>query len=186
MSAHASLIKSWCLAGAALITFVGFVWHYLFAWSGENRWLGALVPVNESVWEHLKLGYWGLLLFSAVEYFFIRCRVNNFYLAKLTGLLVLEDCILVVHYTYLSISGHLSVGVDIASFVLGVVLCQYAACTIYRAPAGSDSRERLAAAGWAALGLLLVLTTYYPPRYEIFRDRNTNSFGIDKLPASSL
>ncbi|HEY1115296.1 MAG TPA: DUF6512 family protein [Chitinophagaceae bacterium] len=185
MRTNASTIKSWCGAGAAFITLLGFVWHYLYDLSGENNILGAIVPVNESVWEHLKLGYWGLLLFSVVEYFFIRCKVNNYYLAKLTGLLVLEDCILLVHYTYLALSGHISIGIDIASFVMAVVLCQYAACTIYRAPAGSRRRERLAVAAWAALGILLVITTYFPPRYEIFRDRNTNAFGIEKRTASS-
>lgn len=181
MKASASKLNHWCLSGAVVITLLGFVWHYLYGWSGQNRVLGAIVPVNESVWEHLKLGYWGLALFSAVEYFFIRRRVHHYFLAKLTGLLVLEDCILLVHYTYLAISGHLSVGIDIASFLLGVMLCQYAAWKIYPLPPGNRSRERIAAAACAALGLLLVITTYYPPRYEIFRDRNTNSYGIDKI-----
>lgn len=186
MKVSDSILKQWRLAGAVVITLLGFVWHYLYGWSGENRLLGAIVPVNESVWEHLKLGYWGLVLFSAVEYFFIRRRVNNYYLARLTGLLVLEDCILLVHYTYIAISGHLSLGVDIVSFVLAVGLCQYSTYKIYRLPYGSRGRERMAAAAFAALGLLLVLTTYYPPRYEIFRDRNTNTYGIDKTTASSV
>lgn len=186
MKVSDSILKQWRLAGAVVITLLGVVWHYLYGWSGENRLLGAIVPVNESVWEHLKLGYWGLVLFSAVEYFFIGRRVNNYYLARLTGLLVLEDCILLVHYTYIAISGHLSLGVDIASFVLAVGLCQYSTYKIYRLPYGSRGRERMAAVAFAALGLLLVLTTYYPPRYEIFRDRNTNTYGIDKTTASSV
>ena len=70
------IIKSWSVYGAVAIIILGTILHYFYPWFGENRVLGAFVPVNESVWEHLKLGYWGLVLFSIPEYFKIKDKVT--------------------------------------------------------------------------------------------------------------
>ena len=67
-------IKLWTISGTVAIILLGTVLHYFYPWFGENRILGAFVPVNESVWEHLKLGYWGLLLFSIPEFFQIKSQ----------------------------------------------------------------------------------------------------------------
>lgn len=41
--------------GALFILAVGTLWHFVYQWSGGNAVLGWLAPVNESVWEHVKL-----------------------------------------------------------------------------------------------------------------------------------
>jgi hypothetical protein len=41
--------------GALFILVVGTLWHFVYQWSGDNPVLGWLAPVNESVWEHVKL-----------------------------------------------------------------------------------------------------------------------------------
>lgn len=164
-----------------VITLLGVVWHYLYDWSGQSRILGAFVPVNESVWEHLKLGYWPLVLFSVVEYPFLKSKASNYYWAKLAGVLTLEGAVLLIHYSYTSLAGGLSLWVDISSFVLGVALCQFVWYKIYRMPTFKKSREVPALLGFIALGLLFMLTTYSPPRYGIFRDKNDNTIGIDTV-----
>ncbi|MCW4022413.1 MAG: DUF6512 family protein [archaeon] len=37
-----------------------------------NPFVGAFSAVNESVWEHLKLGFWPLILYTAIEYWKIK------------------------------------------------------------------------------------------------------------------
>lgn len=62
---------------AAKTSFVGFLFtviagsllHFAFAASGGNTLIGAFTPVNESVWEHLKLLLIPAVAFSAVEFF---------------------------------------------------------------------------------------------------------------------
>ena len=31
----------------------GVIGHFIFDWSGENSFLGAIFAVNESTWEHM-------------------------------------------------------------------------------------------------------------------------------------
>jgi len=78
-------VRRWSFTGFIAITLLGFLLHYLYEWSGSSGLIGLFVPVNESVWEHLKLGYWSIVLFSIPEYFQIRNSVNNYFLAKLIG-----------------------------------------------------------------------------------------------------
>jgi len=61
---QADSLKKWRLAGIFALSVLGFLLHYIFTWTHESRVLGFFVPVNESVWEHLKLGYLSLVLFS--------------------------------------------------------------------------------------------------------------------------
>lgn len=165
-----------------VIILLGTAWHYLYAWSCGNRWLGAIVPVNESVWEHLKMGYWSLVAFSAVEYVYIRHKVHNYFLAKLTGVLSLIDCILIIHYTTVALTGRVVLWADILSYIIGAVVCQYVAYHFYLLPQERKRSEALSLLAFVALGAVLIITTYYPPHYQIFRDKNTNTIGIDQAP----
>lgn len=47
----------------ALFSFVIAVpWHQAYDWLGQPQWLGLLLPRNESVWEHLKLAFYPVVL----------------------------------------------------------------------------------------------------------------------------
>jgi hypothetical protein len=41
--------------------------HFAFGWSGRWLPLALVAPVNESVWEHLKMAYWPLCELTLVE-----------------------------------------------------------------------------------------------------------------------
>ena len=47
--------EKWIWSGIPALFFIGSVTHFLFELSGKNLFLGLFVPVNESVWEHIKL-----------------------------------------------------------------------------------------------------------------------------------
>ena len=40
-----------------------FILHELYKWTGENPIIGLFSPVNESVWEHLKLAFYPVIFF---------------------------------------------------------------------------------------------------------------------------
>lgn len=164
-------IKKWSISGIFIISILGVAWHYLYSWSGGNRILAALVPVNESIWEHLKLGYWSLILFSIPEFFSIGKKVNNYFFAKFIGILALEVCILVIHYTYTLLLGNIILWIDISSFVFGVMVCQHMVYKLFLTK--KLKKERLGFTGFISLGLLFIILTYYPPDLGIFRDNRS-------------
>lgn len=173
-------IKNWTIFGAVAIILLGTVLHYFYPWFGENKILGAFVPVNESVWEHLKLGYWGLVLFSLAEYSPIKTKVNNYFIAKFLGIILLESSILLIFYTYTAFSEGPILWIDISSFVVGAILCQLAVFKFYFAQPLPKIYEWIAGFGFISIGILFALLTYFPPHWEIFMDGNDMTYGIGK------
>ncbi len=52
----------WILLGIPVLILLGFPMHYIYQWSCNSPIVGAIAPVNESIWEHLKLTFWPMLL----------------------------------------------------------------------------------------------------------------------------
>ena len=66
------IISYWNIAGLIATIIIGFLNHYIYKWSEKSSLVALIAPVNESVWEHLKLGLWAVILFSFIEYVFLR------------------------------------------------------------------------------------------------------------------
>lgn len=117
-------ILVWEILGIFFLVIAGSLLHFTFKWSDQSPIVGVVSPVNESVWEHLKLGFWSLVPFSLIEYWFIKKESHNFFLAKGLGVLVLQSSILLIFYTYNAFLPGPILVIDISSFVLGCILCQ--------------------------------------------------------------
>ena len=48
------------------IGLIGVISHFIYEWTGENTLAGLIFPVNESIWEHLKL-----IFFPSTKFVFI-------------------------------------------------------------------------------------------------------------------
>jgi hypothetical protein len=167
----------WELAGIIFIIVLGTVLHFAFEWAGEWRPIAISAAVNESVWEHLKLGFWSALFFSFIEYPFVRTRANNIFVAKAVGILVIPISIVVLFYAYTAFTEDILVA-DILVFVVAVVLGQMASYKILSSrqlPAGFD---RCAIAVLVCLILVFVLPTFFPPHLPLFRDPISGMYGI--------
>ena len=83
----------------------GTLFHFVYQWTGENKIIAAFVPVNESIWEHLKLVFYPMGIFAIIEYFIVKNRVNNYLEAKTIGIFVAIFFIIVAYFTYTGIIG---------------------------------------------------------------------------------
>ena len=140
--------------------------------------MAAFFPVNESVWEHFKLGYWSLILFSVAQSLFMQWRVVNFWASKGIGALVLQATIAFSFYSYTPLTGRSILAVDIGSYVLGAIFCQLISFWILSKSRPSRPFNSLGA--WLLLlhGLVLVLFTFYPLKFPLFMDHRTGTYGI--------
>ncbi|MFW9969207.1 MAG: DUF6512 family protein [Candidatus Odinarchaeota archaeon] len=171
-------VLTWEIIGMVFITFLGSFLHFLFELSGYFAPIGAIAAVNESVWEHLKLGFWPLLLFSLIEYRFIEKNANNFVIAKAIAAFVIPLVIIVFFYTYTAILGTDLLFLDIFSFVLAIVIAQLVSYKILTSPKISNIYTIISYLSLFTLGLLFILFTYIPPYFPLFEDPVTNSYGI--------
>lgn len=88
-----------------VIGILGTVFHFLYALTNENFIAGLFFPVNESVFEHLKLLFYPTVLFSLFEYFTAEEKSENYWPAVVQSYLWGIGVILVLFYTLSGITG---------------------------------------------------------------------------------
>lgn len=168
----------WEISGIFFLIIAGSLLHFVFEWSNRLPIIGIISPVNESVWEHLKLGFWSLLLFSVIEYRFIKNKTNDFFLAKGLGVFTVQGFILLVFYTYTAFSAKPILVIDISSYILGCVLCQVVSYIILTGTGDRTVFNRLGQALIVIHAVLLITFTFVPPKLPIFKDSHSLSYGI--------
>ena len=115
-------LKRYTIIGIIFVLITGSLSHFVYDWSGGNTFVGFLFPVNESVWEHMKLVFFPMLLYS----FFMIAKLDSDYpcIASTATFGVLIGTLLVplLFYTYSGILGFNSTVLDIGTFVASVLL----------------------------------------------------------------
>ena len=171
-------ILKWELVGMIFVVVIGALFHFMFQLL--NYWgpAGAVFPVNESVWEHLKLPYWPLIIFSLIEYYFIKEKANNFIIGKTISFLISIVTILIIFYTYTAILGTDLLILDILSFVIGVIIGQFVSYKIMTKQQLSKWYINTSWIIFIGFGILFAFFTYFPPAIPLFQDPETGLYGI--------
>lgn len=164
------------LAGAAL--------HFLFEWSGRLIPTALIAPVNESVWEHLKLLFFPILLFSALEAL-IRRPGPAFYAARTCGVLAGLAAIPVLFYTGTGITGIHALWADLLLFLVSVILAFSLSHVLEAKIRPGRTALLLSLSALILLVLLFFLLTFFPPALPLFQDPLTGGFGIMEKTAEA-
>lgn len=172
------LILKWEIFGAIFVIVSGTLLHFVFDWFGRNPIVGIFAPVNESVWEHLKLGFWPLVLFSAFEFYFLRKAVKNFFCTK-----VGEACLIILiitsfFYTYTGILGFNLLPIDIGTFVFAVIIGQIASYRFFIRENQKKLSFLLSLITFILLVFAFGLFTFNPPQINLFLDPQSFGYGI--------
>ena len=171
-------IFKWEVSGLLFIVLIGSLLHFCFGWSGRFAPLALFCAVNESVWEHLKLGFWPGLFFALFEYILWGNRINNFLIAKVLSLYIIPVAITVLFYSYTAVLGRHTLPLDILTFVLSVLLAQFISFRIMASEMDYSTLNKTALILIAMLTLAFSLFTYFPPKIELFLDPRTGKSGI--------
>jgi hypothetical protein len=110
-------IGAWQLMGFAVTSFVGTLLHFLYEWLGKSVWIAPFSGINESTWEHMKLLFWPMFIYAAVQSFFFRER-EDFWCVKLRGIIAGLILIPVIYYTYNGVIGTSPDWMNIAIFFI--------------------------------------------------------------------
>jgi len=171
-------IALWEAGGASFIILAGSALHFVFDWSGGWRPIAWLAAVNESTWEHFKLGFWPALLFAVVEHFFLKGKARNFWIGKAACVWAMPLIIGSLFYSYKAALGRHYLWADILLFVLAAVAGQALSFRILTAAPLSVDWKRLALLALVLLLLAFALFTYFPPRNFLFVDPRNGGSGI--------
>lgn len=170
-------LGSWQLAGFGFAAGAGTLLHFLYDWTGQSIWAAPFSAVNESVWEHMKLLFFPMLIFALVESRFVRKAYPNFWCVKLVGTVLGLTLIPVFYYTY---TGALGVSADWFNIAIFFI----AAAAVYRVETRLLKKGKLCRFPAVAFGLLVliglafVVLTFAPIKIPLFQDPVTGEFGI--------
>jgi hypothetical protein len=168
------------LVGIVVISLLGSALHFVFDWTGHLAPVGIFSPVNESVFEHLKLTFWPTLLYAAITYRTLRKSTSNFFIAKAASIYIMPAVIIAVSYSYNGITGTESLAGDILFFIIGVALGQITSYKILTREQLPKSIHKLAVAGIIAIGVMYILLAYFPPHLPFFMEHSTGTYGLPR------
>lgn len=160
-------LKLYTIIGIIFVLITGTISHFVYEWSGNNFILGFFFPVNESTWEHMKLCFFPMLLYS----FFMNRQLRQEYPciipASLAGVLLSTALIPVIFYTYSGILGKNYLVLDIATFTLSTLIaffCTYRLALTCRLKAYTKLLKFLV----LVTAMLFFVFTLYPPDINLF------------------
>lgn len=170
----------WQIAGFFFTSIVGVLLHFLYDWTGQSLLAAPFSAVNESVWEHMKLLFFAYVLFALLQEDYRKDKDDNFWCAKLIGLLTGLLLIPVLYYTYTGVFGKSVDWFNIGIFFIATAVCYYVEAKILKHEKSLCIPERVAQVIIVMLAGIFILFTFVPPQIPLFGDPLTGQFGIEK------
>lgn len=157
------------------ILFLSTLFHSVYD-NFPNIITSLFFPVNESIWEHNKMIFLSYFILALLEKLFIYKNKNVLF----TSFIEMIICIILIDLTFTPIYLFILKTKDnlfltlliyaisiLISFIFGDKLVKYI-----------NSKDLLALIGFALVSMILIFTTYYPPKLPIFYDYREKAYGI--------
>lgn len=169
----------WQIVETVLIIILGVILHFLYEWSGKNKFVATFSAVNESTWEHLKLAFFPILLLGIVDFIFIRQYSNNVVFATTIALFSSITIITILFYAYLGVIGKNVDVINISIFVIAVIISKYIAYRVMLLPNFENIYYILLFSYFIFLTTFcFVVFTFAPPKINLFKDPITKKYGF--------
>ncbi|MCD2491543.1 DUF6512 family protein [Lacrimispora sp. NSJ-141] len=155
------------LLGILLVSVFGSLLHFAYGASGENFLVGLISPVNESTWEHMKLLFFPMLLYLLLALPRLKsawpCAVSALPSGILAGIFLIP----VLFYTYSGVLGFHNLILDIAVFLVSVVI---GFLIFYRRTLNCRSKKYTLFLNLLLMVIVVLffLFTYFPPSIGLF------------------
>lgn len=162
-------LKQYTIIGIFFVLLAGTLAHFLYDWSGKNHIIGLFTPVNESIWEHMKLLFFPMLLYALFMILGPQrkhpCVISSLCFGILAGTLLIP----VLFYTYTGILGRNLFLLDIGTFIVSILsafLLSYRLMLSCKA----TPHTALPCVLICILFVCFLLFAYHPPDLNIFAD----------------
>lgn len=162
------------------ITFgLTFLCHFIYNWF-PSVFTSIFFPVNESIWEHMKMLYTAIIIGGIIEFIIIKnqhLKVNNIFITLLLKAIISIPIFLIIYLPLYYLIGEnmiLNIGVMILTLLI-IEIFSY-----YLLQANKINIDN-------ALSILLIIISYiifsiltfYPPKNDLFYDKQQNKYGIN-------
>ncbi len=171
-------IPYWQVVGFLFTAVVGTLLHFLFDWTERSVAAALFSAVNESIWEHLKLLFYPMLLFALAEYWNWGREVQGFWCVKLLGILLGFGLIVAVYYTYTGALGIKADWFNITLFFLVAGMSYWVEAKLFQRAFSCPVGNKLAVFLIVLLAAAFTVFTFWPPQIPLFQDPVSGTYGF--------
>lgn len=145
---------------------LGVFLHFAYELSDGNPIVGLFSLVNESIWEHLKLIFFPMLILTLWDVFTNQRNNLCFLPARTLGTLVGMAFIVIVYYTITGILGFQTAWLNILIYLLGVLFAFWVEKKLFHRC--NTISVKVAIVLWVLFLILFIIFTIAPPSLGIF------------------
>ena len=174
------IMKKIKIIGIFIMMCLSFLSHFMYEWC-DNFLFSIFFPVNESIWEHMKLLITPVLIYALIEYFIYKnksIKFNNFSLSYSISIIIGIILYLIIYLLFNHFFAH-NIIVSIVLLFFDYIFISFVSYLIINTRKIKYSKT---------IGNLLIIfiyfmfyyLTYYPIHYYIFYDTKNKVYGIIK------
>ncbi len=180
-------LKRYTIIGIVFVLITGTLAHFLYDWTERNHIVGLFTPVNESIWEHMKLLFFPMLVYAFIMVLKFHRKYSCITSALCFGILTGTLLIPILFYAYTSVTGKDIFILDIGTFILSILIAFRLSYKLTQS-CKLEPYTLLLCCLVCILFICFALFTYRPPMGRIFMDpsaRETSAL-ILALPLHGL
>ena len=156
---------------------LSFLWHFLYDWF-PSFITSVFFPVNESIWEHMKIIFGVIIFGSCISVFLMnkfKVKYNNLYVEIITKAIVVVIFYLLIFITLYKLLGE-NMFISITLMLITYILVEFIG---YKILSLEDLNIKILPVILIVLSyILFALLTYYPRHNFLFFDEVNLSYGI--------
>ena len=156
-----------------------FLTHFLYTWL-PNPVFSIFFPVNESIWEHMKMIYTTILLYGIIEAFIMKkfnIIHNNFLIATFITAII---CIPINLIIYLPILKIFAEHMIVTFIILFIAILISNIVNYFILKLNEIKYEKIISIiGIILVYIIMTVLTYKPLKYDLFYDRTEQKYGIN-------
>lgn len=160
-------LNKWDRICSIFVILLGTLNHFLYDLSGGMAIAALFCPVNESVWEHLKLLFFPFLFLTIWTWLRIRPSATRLFYTRYLGAICGMLWIIIGYYTYTGILGRNFLLLDLLLYVTGVYLSFLLSSRLYQNHLSTPAQE-IVFSLWILTIICFFAFTCYPPNLPLF------------------
>lgn len=170
-------LSLWQFGGFCITALFGTLLHFLYDWTHHSIFVAPFAAVNESTWEHMKLLFFPMFIFSLIQSRYFK-EYKSFWCIKLLSTLLGLFLIPALFYTYNGAIGKSPDWVNVTIFFISAAIVYITETCLFKSMLLQCKSQWLFFAAICLIGVLFVVFTFATPQIPLFQDSTTRAYGV--------
>lgn len=169
--------KKMSIISLVVVLIIGTLGHFVFSWTNSILF-AFFFPVNESIFEHMKLTFFPFVLLGLYRY--TKLEKSKFFFKLALSSLIGALCIPTLYYFYTFFIESNPI-INIIIFIISCIIQEFLFYKLMNSNNEYKIENPEGIITIFAITLAFVVFTFYPPKFELFKDPTNSTYGYFKL-----